>query len=69
MSEDKYRICKLILLATLVIGGLVIGFRWAANGRYVQFDEQKSYSPDGKVRPVSRVLFDTRTGRIVYVNR
>ncbi len=66
MSKATYRLCEIILLAILVIGALVITFRWAENGRYVQFDQQKRYSPDGKTHHVSGIgLIDTRTGRLL----
>jgi hypothetical protein len=57
MSEEHYRICKLVLLFIFVAGSLVIGWQftqigWQStqNGRYVQFDRRK----DQGQRPLKR---------------
>lgn len=66
MEEDTFRKCVIILLAIFVIGTLVIGFRMAENGRYVQYDIGKSALPDGTlVHRYERFVFDTRTGAII----
>ena len=67
MSEEQYRCGKLVIMAILVIGLLIIGYLWSGNGRYVQFDLQKTYSPTGS-RPRSlanppNYVIDTRMGR------
>ena len=65
MSKDIYRFCKIILLAIVLIGALVIALRWAENGRYVQFDLQKTYSPSGStaLKQPPNYVIDTRTGQ------
>ncbi len=66
MKEDTYRLAKVVLLAIAVIGVLAIGFRWAENGRYAQYDKRMEYSPDAKehmTSPAYQVL-DTRSGKL-----
>ena len=68
MSDDRYRLCKVILLAMLVVGGLIIGFGWSENGRYVQYDHSRNYSPDGTKRhPEPHSMFDSRTGKRIQL--
>lgn len=65
MSENTYRLCKILLLAIFVAGVLIIGWRFSQTGRYVQFDLQKSYAPDGTTslsKPPAYVI-DTWTGQ------
>ena len=66
MKEDTYRLMKSIFLAVAVIGFLVVGFRWAENGSYVQYDKRMEYSPDGKAHMASPsyMVIDTRTGSL-----
>jgi hypothetical protein len=65
MTENTYRLAKVILLAIFVAGSLVIAYRFSENGRYVQYDKRRTYSPDGKERMVTPayMIFDTRTGK------
>ena len=66
MTENTYRLGKLILLAIAVGGGILIGLRWAENGRFVQYDKRAEYSPDGQehmVNPAYKIV-DTRTGKL-----
>ena len=74
MSEDRYRLYKALLLTALVVGVLVIGWRFAENGRYVQFDAAKGYPPDGRLPDgaarygtivVPYAVLDTRTGQVI----
>ena len=64
MTEDTYRFVKAVLLAIFVLGFLIIAYRFSENGRYVQYDKRRCYSPDGKESMVSppHMVFDTRTG-------
>jgi hypothetical protein len=67
MSENTYRLCKIVLLAILVAGVLIVGWRISQTGRYVQFDLQKTYSPDGHTslsQPPAYVI-DSWTGERV----
>jgi hypothetical protein len=50
MSEEKYRLYKLVLLAVFVVGILIIGLMIAQNGRYAPF------------QPGENSIIDTRTG-------
>ena len=66
MTEERYRLSIVILVAVFVAGSLTLQFLASQNGRYVQYDLRGTYSPDGGTRltdpPYHR--FDTRTGRI-----
>ena len=51
--------------------GLILSFRIWKNGRYVQYDMRRNYSPDGRVNmsdPEYKII-DTRTGKVIYPNR
>ncbi len=65
MTEARYRLCKVVLLAIFVVGSLYIGFLISQNGRYVQYDIRREYSPDGDVHQEApdHYIWDTRTGR------
>jgi hypothetical protein len=66
MDEDSFRKCVVVLLALFVIGSMVVGFRMAENGRYVQYDISKSALPDGTMVPqCENLFFDTRTGEVI----
>jgi hypothetical protein len=74
MSEERYRLYKALLLTAFVLGVLVIGWRFAENGRYVQFDASKGDPPDGKLPDgtarygtivVPYALLDTQTGKVI----
>lgn len=67
MSEQKYRLAIVILLTIFVMNFIIIGYRFAENGRYQQFDQRKNYvispmphtkSSDGEL------ILDTRTGSV-----
>ena len=60
MSENAYRLYKAILLTILAVALLIIGWRYAENGRYVQIDPGKRPEGNG---PVWRM--DTRTGQVL----
>ncbi|GEM_PF-2315587 len=71
MSEEQYREFMVRAVSRFMIGAFVFAccFLWIAinlsqNGRFVQYDMQKEYSPDGKthVEAPSCMLIDTRTG-------
>jgi hypothetical protein len=70
MSEERYRIWKLVLLSIFVSGSLFIGWQltqiaWQStqNGRYVQFDQQKDAFVLGATAERNPTQFiDTRTG-------
>ena len=64
MNENTYRLTKTVLLAMFVIGFLAIGWRVSSTGRYVQFDRQKTYSPDGTSRLANppNYVIDSWTG-------
>ena len=70
MTEERYKICKLILLAVFVIGVLVIGGKisdsvrqLAENGRYIQYDFQKDAVTTGNTtQHFPTTIVDTRTG-------
>lgn len=66
MNENAYRLGKLIVMAIAVAAGILIAWRWAENGRFVQYDKRATYSPDGKECMVSPayMAFDTRTGEL-----
>ncbi len=55
MSEERYRLCKLVLLAVFVAGSLFIGWQFSQNGRYVQFDRTSAQGGP-------TLVIDTRTG-------
>ena len=61
MSEDRFRLFKAILATVFVVGMLVIGCRFAENGRYQQIDfsDQRILDAEALSGPV---FFDTRTG-------
>jgi hypothetical protein len=60
MGEGAYRLFKAILLTILVVAGLIIGWRYAETGRYVQIDPRKRPEGGG---PIWRM--DTRTGEVL----
>jgi hypothetical protein len=70
MSEERYRICKLVVMVVFVFGALGIGGKiadsvreFAENGRYIQYDYQKDAVTTGNSTqhfPTSTI--DTRTG-------
>jgi hypothetical protein len=64
MTEARYRLCIVVLLAVFVAGALYIGFLISQNGRYLQYDMRREYSPDGKTHfEAPQYFLDTRTGR------
>jgi hypothetical protein len=66
MSEEKYRVCQIVLMAVFVLGFLVLGYRLSENGRYVQYDPSKNMSADGKTKVTPTFhLLDTKTGQFV----
>ena len=63
MSEERYRICKLIVMVVFVIGALVIGSKIANNGRYVQYDYRKNTVVIGSTSTTYQTrIIDSRTG-------
>ncbi len=74
MTEERYRLYKLILFAVLVVGTLLLGWQFslmgwqmAENGRYVQLDRQKQRdilpsNSSSQVFPPA--ILDTRNGKI-----
>ncbi len=63
MSEERYRLCKLVLLAVFVAGSLFIGWQFSQSGRYVQFDRQKDHLVIGtSAQGGPTLVIDTRTG-------
>jgi len=66
MRDETYRLVKAVLLLIALLGVFAIGYRWAENGRYVQYDKRMTYSPDGKEHMLSPpyMVIDTRTGRL-----
>lgn len=66
MSESRYRLCIVGLLAVFVVGVLFIGNRVSENGRYKEFNYSIKYSPDGKTFHSSdrKSVLDTRTGKV-----
>jgi hypothetical protein len=71
MSEDRFRVCVIVLFAILVVGILLIGHRFAGNGRYQPFDFRTQHSPDGKrnYSPDRFEMLDTRTGDVIQKKR
>ena len=53
MSIEKYRLWIVVLLAIFVVSFIVIGFRFSANGRYVQYDTSSGFH---------KHVIDTQTG-------
>ena len=76
MSEERYKICKLIVMVVFVFGALGIGGKiadnvrqLAENGRYIQFDRQKDTVVTGNSSSThSTQIIDTRTGAIEPVH-
>jgi hypothetical protein len=72
MTEETYRIIKLILLTSFVVGALIIGGmlsarmgQLAANGRYIQYDRQKDMVTTGNATTsYPTQIIDTRTGAV-----
>ena len=72
MSEERYRIGKLIVMAVFVLGALGIGGKMAdsvrqlaENGRYVQFDRKKDSVTTGSTTATyATQVIDTRTGTV-----
>jgi hypothetical protein len=60
MSENAYRLFKAFLLTGVAAAGVIIGWRYVENGRYVQIDPGKRPEGGG---PVWRM--DTRTGQVL----
>ena len=70
MSEGVYRLCKLVLLVIFVAGSLFIGWQFAQNGRYVQFDRQKDSLVIGATAQGGATqVIDTRTGAVRSAGR
>jgi len=70
MSKETYRLAKIILLAIFVIGILISAFRFAENGRFVQFDARCLYSPTGtREHKFQNLVIDTRNGEIFASKR
>lgn len=71
MNEDRFRLCVVILLAILVAGVLILGYRFAENGRYQPYDFRTQYSPDGKTHHQAGAfeMLDTRTGEVIQKKR
>ena len=74
MTEEKYRIVKAILLVVLVLGLLwfarsmsEIYKQQAENGRFVQYEPYKQFSPHGTTHDPNWRVIDTRTGEIKHV--
>ncbi len=66
VTEEQYRLRKLIPLGVLVLGALAIGWRIAENGRYVQYDRQKDYTVIGSSSTrYQGQLIDTRSGLVL----
>ena len=73
MSEERYRIWKLIILGVFVVGALIIGGRIseslkqsAENGRYIQHDRMKDkVTTGGSTIGHSTQFIDTRAGSVV----
>jgi hypothetical protein len=72
MSEEIYRIYKLIVMVVFVVGALGIGGKiadsmrqLAENGRYTQYDNQKDTLTTGSTTERYPTKFiDTRTGAV-----
>jgi hypothetical protein len=72
MSEERYRICKLIVIVVFVFGALGIGGQiansvreLAENGRYIQFDRQRDVLTQGtSSMSYPTQVIDTRTGAV-----
>lgn len=65
MSEERYRLCKLLLLTFFVAGSLLWGWQFSQNGRYVQFDRQKDSLVIGNsAQNGPTQVIDTRTGTV-----
>jgi hypothetical protein len=60
MGENAYRLYKAILLTIFAVAVLIVAWRYAENGRYVQIDPGKRPEGGG---PVWRM--DTRTGQVL----
>jgi hypothetical protein len=70
MSKETYRLAKAILLAIFIIGILICAFRFAENGRFVQFDARCLYSPKGnREHRFENLIVDTRNGEIFVSKR
>jgi hypothetical protein len=72
MSEERYRICKLIIMVVFVFGALCIGGRiadsagqLAEDGRYTQVDRMKDMVTTGATTMgYPTQVIDTRTGAV-----
>ena len=63
MSEERYRLCLIVLLAIFVAGALFIGWQFSQNGRLVQHDKQKDYMVYGdSAKGGTTDVIYTRTG-------
>ena len=72
MTEERYRLIKLIFLAVFVFGALGIGGKisdsvrqLAENGHYLQYDRNKDIMTTGTTtQSFPSQIIDTRTGAV-----